>query len=161
MVDSNDSFIGVYQKKMFSKVKQYAIKNYQVWKYCLLYEFYWDLAYSADANVYLQPILEGLRNNRTPSEITTKVSSDNKCEQGLEKRSADNIERIAFAIQTTLDIFNVIDDIEPDIENDIKIEFGQITKATRLKIMETIRKQFYINDNPGSLNDSIINHPPN
>ncbi|CAF1397636.1 unnamed protein product, partial [Didymodactylos carnosus] len=115
--------------------------------------------YSADAYAYLKPILVALHNNEASSEITTKVSLNNKREQALERRSADIIERIAFAIQTILDIFKIIDDIKPDIVNDIKIEFGQITKATRLQIEETIRKNYYINDNPGAVNDSIIDYP--
>ncbi|CAF1010175.1 unnamed protein product [Didymodactylos carnosus] len=111
------------------------------------------------AYAYLQPILKGLRNNKSLSEITTKASLNNKSEQSLERRSADHIERIAFAIQATLDIFKVIDDIKPDIDNDIKIEFGEITKATRLKIKETIKKSYYTNDSSGSVNDSIADYP--
>ncbi|CAF4691549.1 unnamed protein product, partial [Didymodactylos carnosus] len=79
--------------------------------------------YETDAIAYLQPILKGLRLNRSPPQMRCIPSHNNKREQALERRSADLIERIAFVIQNVFDVLKVLNDIED-------LKFHTIAKET-------------------------------
>ncbi|CAF1533603.1 unnamed protein product [Didymodactylos carnosus] len=104
--------------------------------------------FTDEACAYLKPILNRLRKNEQQPEIQTKPRIDNKREEALERRSADIVERWAFSLQQNFDTFKVLQDMIEDKDgttDNNKICFENITKSTRIRIMETIKKLFYDN----------------
>ncbi|CAF1219741.1 unnamed protein product, partial [Didymodactylos carnosus] len=107
--------------------------------------------YETDAIAYLQPILKGLRLNRSPPQMRCIPSHNNK---PLERRSADLIERIAFVIQNVFDVLKVLNGIED-------LKFHTIAKETLTRIKENIQILYGKNDDDSNIDDGRMGYPNN